>query len=639
MSSSTTPQSSSNNQTSSTPNHLNGNSSSQIKSEILNNSTNTSTTTNSSSQQQQQQPSKKIRYDSPTGNSPSPSNRSHNGGFTLPNPSLLMQQQSQQQQHSNPQSRPLVALLDGRDCSVEMPILKDIATVAFCDAQTTNEIHEKVLNEAQAALLYNTINLNREDLIKFKALKLIVKIGVNFDNIDIKAAGDLNIAVCNVAGYCVEEVADSTLSMILNLYRRTHWLSNNVQLKIKNQISHPIAPQTPEQTREVAHGCMRIRGQNLGLIGLGKIGTAVALRAKVFGFNILFFDPNIPEGIDKSLGITRCNTLNDLIQQSDCISLHASLNESSYHMLNEQTFKLLKPQGVFLVNTANASLIDEIQLANCLKSGLIKAAALDDFNESAFSSLNGVLRDVPNLIVTPHTAFYSEVSSREMREMAAQEVRRGLLHKIPTQLKNCVNKELLNQKVSNTLPSIQSRNATCSPSSNLNTTPQVNQNPMLNPLMSNPLSAASLLGNSQATQGNQNQLLAHLSYLKGAGNYDLSAALNGVPSSYLSFLTPFAAAAAAAAAAQSASPSPSPTLGQLSQNNPTGAQNPMSQLMNSSQVGNPSAAVLSALMDPLLASKQAQLLAASQQHQQQQQQNYQNDQLKSESNELASNQH
>ncbi|CAF0746010.1 unnamed protein product [Brachionus calyciflorus] len=520
-----------------------------------------------------------------------------------------------------------------------MPILKDIATVAFCDAQTTNEIHEKVLNEAQAALLYNTINLNREDLIKFKALKLIVKIGVNFDNIDIKAAGDLNIAVCNVAGYCVEEVADSTLSMILNLYRRTHWLSNNVQLKIKNQISHPIAPQTPEQTREVAHGCMRIRGQNLGLIGLGKIGTAVALRAKVFGFNILFFDPNIPEGIDKSLGITRCNTLNDLIQQSDCISLHASLNESSYHMLNEQTFKLLKPQGVFLVNTANASLIDEIQLANCLKSGLIKAAALDDFNESAFSSLNGVLRDVPNLIVTPHTAFYSEVSSREMREMAAQEVRRGLLHKIPTQLKNCVNKELLNQKVSNTLPSIQSRNATCSPSSNLNTTPQVNQNPMLNPLMSNPLSAASLLGNSQATQGNQNQLLAHLSYLKGAGNYDLSAALNGVPSSYLSFLTPFAAAAAAAAAAQSASPSPSPTLGQLSQNNPTGAQNPMSQLMNSSQVGNPSAAVLSALMDPLLASKQAQLLAASQQHQQQQQQNYQNDQLKSESNELASNQH
>ena len=142
------------------------------------------------------------------------------------------QQQQQQQQSVPPQQRPLVALLDGRDCSVEMPILKDIATVAFCDAQSTNEIHEKVLNEAQAALLYNTINLNKEDLLKFKALKLIVRIGFDFDNIDIKAAADLNIAVCNVAGYCVEECADTTLSMILNLFRRTHWLANGVQQKL-----------------------------------------------------------------------------------------------------------------------------------------------------------------------------------------------------------------------------------------------------------------------------------------------------------------------------------------------------------------------------------------------------------------------
>ena len=91
------------------------------------------------------------------------------------------------------QPRPLVALLDGRDCSVEMPILKEIATVAFCDAQSTSEIHEKVLNEAQAALLYSTIALSREDLLKFRALKLIVKIGVDLDNVDVKAAADLNI--------------------------------------------------------------------------------------------------------------------------------------------------------------------------------------------------------------------------------------------------------------------------------------------------------------------------------------------------------------------------------------------------------------------------------------------------------------
>lgn len=88
-------------------------------------------------------------------------------------------------------ARPLVALLDGRDCSVEMPILKDVATVAFCDAQSTQEIHEKVLNEAVGALMWHTINLTKEDLEKFKTLRIIVRIGSGVDNVDVKAAGEL----------------------------------------------------------------------------------------------------------------------------------------------------------------------------------------------------------------------------------------------------------------------------------------------------------------------------------------------------------------------------------------------------------------------------------------------------------------
>lgn len=88
-------------------------------------------------------------------------------------------------------NRPLVALLDGRDCSIEMPILKDVATVAFCDAQSTSEIHEKVLNEAVGALMWHTIILTKEDLEKFKTLRIIVRIGSGVDNIDVKAAGEL----------------------------------------------------------------------------------------------------------------------------------------------------------------------------------------------------------------------------------------------------------------------------------------------------------------------------------------------------------------------------------------------------------------------------------------------------------------
>lgn len=97
--------------------------------------------------------------------------------------------------------KPLIALLDGgRDCSIELPILKDVATVAFCDATSISEIHEKVLDEAVGALMWHTITLTREDLERFKSLKVIVRIGSGIDNVDIKAAAELGILVCNVPG-------------------------------------------------------------------------------------------------------------------------------------------------------------------------------------------------------------------------------------------------------------------------------------------------------------------------------------------------------------------------------------------------------------------------------------------------------
>jgi len=331
-------------------------------------------------------------------------------------------------------SRPLVALLDGRDCSVEMPILKDVATVAFCDAQSTSEIHEKVLNEAVGALMWHTIQLTKEDLEKFKALRIVVRIGSGVDNIDVKAAGEMGIAVCNVPGYGVEEVADSTLCLILNLYRRTYWLAN--QVKEGKKISGP------EQLKDAAFGCARIRGDTLGIVGLGRIGSAVALRAKAFGFNVIFYDPYLPDGIEKSLGLDRVYTLQDLLFKSDCVSLHCTLNEHNHHLINEYTIKQMRP-GAFLVNTARGGLVDEAALALALKDNRIRAAAIDVHeNEPCNVFLgNSPLKDVHNLIVTPHAAFYSEASTIELREMAASEVRRAIVGRIPDTLRNCVNKE------------------------------------------------------------------------------------------------------------------------------------------------------------------------------------------------------
>jgi len=330
------------------------------------------------------------------------------------------------------QARPLVALLDGRDCSIEMPILKDVATVAFCDAQSTSEIHEKVLNEAVGALMWHTIVLTKEDLEKFKALKVIVRIGSGVDNIDVKAAGELGIAVCNVPGYGVEEVADTTLCLILNLYRRTYWLANMVREGKKFT--------GPEQVREAAQGCARIRGDTLGIIGLGRIGSAVALRAKAFGFNVIFYDPYLPDGIEKSLGLNRLYTLTDLLFQSDCVSLHCTLNEHNHHLINEYAIKQMRP-GAFLVNTARGGLVDDDALAAALKQGRIRAAALDVHENEPFNAFQGHLKDAPNLICTPHAAFYSDISCQELREMAASEIRRAIVGRIPECLRNCVNKE------------------------------------------------------------------------------------------------------------------------------------------------------------------------------------------------------
>ncbi|XP_041985154.1 C-terminal-binding protein isoform X2 [Aricia agestis] len=326
------------------------------------------------------------------------------------------------------QSRPLVALLDGRDCTVEMPILKDVATVAFCDAQSTSEIHEKVLNEAVGALMWHTIILTKEDLEKFKALRIIVRIGSGVDNIDVKAAGELGIAVCNVPGYGVEEVADTTMCLILNLYRRTYWLANMVREGKKFT--------GPEQVREAAAGCARIRGDTLGIVGLGRIGSAVALRAKAFGFNVIFYDPYLPDGIEKSLGLTRVYTLQDLLFQSDCVSLHCSLNEHNHHLINEFTIKQMRP-GAFLVNTARGGLVDDEGLAAALKQGRIRAAALDVHENEPFN----VFQDAPNVLCTPHAAFYSDASAQELREMAASEIRRAIVGRIPDGLRNCVNKD------------------------------------------------------------------------------------------------------------------------------------------------------------------------------------------------------
>uniref|UniRef100_G3U6I1 C-terminal-binding protein 1 n=1 Tax=Loxodonta africana TaxID=9785 RepID=G3U6I1_LOXAF len=287
----------------------------------------------------------------------------------------------------------------------------------------------QVLNEAVGALMYHTITLTREDLEKFKALRIIVRIGSGFDNIDIKSAGDLGIAVCNVPAASVEETADSTLCHILNLYRRTTWLHQALR--------EGTRVQSVEQIREVASGAARIRGETLGIIGLGRVGQAVALRAKAFGFNVLFYDPYLSDGIERALGLQRVSTLQDLLFHSDCVTLHCGLNEHNHHLINDFTVKQMR-QGAFLVNTARGGLVDEKALAQALKEGRIRGAALDVHESEPFRWAEGSVRDLEG-----HHRWAEGQGPITDGPRGGWEIWRAITSRIPDSLKNCVNKDHL----------------------------------------------------------------------------------------------------------------------------------------------------------------------------------------------------
>ncbi|EFO83049.1 CRE-CTBP-1 protein [Caenorhabditis remanei] len=360
-------------------------------------------------------------------------------------------------------SRPLVALLDGRDCSVEMPILKDVATVAFCDAQSTQEIHEKVLNEAVAALMYHSIKLEKEDLEKFKVLKVVFRIGYGIDNIDVKAATELGIAVCHAPGDYVEDVADSTLSLILDLFRRTYWHAKSYTetRKVFSSNSLDFSTKTvqtigADQVRENAVGSKKVRGSVLGVLGCGRVGTAVGLRAKAFGLHVIFYDPFVRDGHDKALGferyklnfvvlnnygLFRVSSLDEFMSRSDCISLHCNLGDETRGIISADTLRQCKP-GIFIVNTSHAGLIIENDLAAALKSGHVKGAALDVHDSVRFdpNCLNPLI-GCPNIINTPHSAWMTESACKELRIQAAKEIRKAINGRCPQDLTHCINKE------------------------------------------------------------------------------------------------------------------------------------------------------------------------------------------------------
>eukprot|EP01062_Namystynia_karyoxenos_P074067 TRINITY_DN70895_c0_g1_i1.p1 TRINITY_DN70895_c0_g1~~TRINITY_DN70895_c0_g1_i1.p1 ORF type:complete len:415 (+),score=132.49 TRINITY_DN70895_c0_g1_i1:84-1247(+) len=348
---------------------------------------------------------------------------------------------------------PLVVVLDADEVTLEKELLAGVAEVRCLGAKSPADL-TPIVERADIIVVWHTIWLTPELLSRCRQARLVVRMGVGYDNVDIAAAAALGIPVCNVPNYGTEEVADTAMGFVLSLTRRLSPLAAAVRRGARIQGPDAIAAEAGEH-------CRRLRGQTLGVVGFGRIGTATALRAKAFGFNVVFYDPYVADGVDKAAGgVRRLETLAELMQQSDVISINANAiaagPQCNLRMINAEALRHVK-RGAYLVNTARGELVDDAALLDALEDGRLAAAALDVHWHEPFvrgaaeskagsssailgGTRGGRLIDEGRLVCTPHCAWYSVDSRKEMRALAAGTMRRCLLGE---PVRNCVNSRLL----------------------------------------------------------------------------------------------------------------------------------------------------------------------------------------------------
>jgi D-3-phosphoglycerate dehydrogenase/C-terminal binding protein len=312
----------------------------------------------------------------------------------------------------------------------ERRVLDNLASVSALNAAHEDELIGKV-EQCDALMLYHSIALTRRVIDRLTRCKVVVRCGVGYDNIDGAAARAKGIPVCNVPDYGTEEVADSAIGMALALARGISYLNSRLRAREGEWTFLQAAP------------LVRLRGQVFGIVGLGRIGTATAVRAKALGLNVQFYDPFKPDGYDKALGITRVYDFERLLAQSFILSLHCPLTPQTLNLMNRETIKQM-PRGSYLVNTARGGVVDGEAVAATIASGHLGGAALDVLPTEPPSPDDPLIRAWrdPNhpafhrVILNPHTAFYCEQGLMEMRVKGAETCRAALLGQM---LRNVVN--------------------------------------------------------------------------------------------------------------------------------------------------------------------------------------------------------
>ncbi len=305
-------------------------------------------------------------------------------------------------------NKTLVAItdLDHTDIEIEKEVLSefDIEPV-WLDCKTENDLIEKC--QGFKALINQYAPFTEKVFAGLPDLRMVVRFGVGVDNIDLKAATKHNIEICNVPDYGTSEVADHAMALIMTLSRKI--VSNYEDIKNGIWEYQRVMP------------IYRLSDQTLGVIGVGRIGTALAMRAKAFGFKIIVNDQAQKEAGNLQDFMEHVE-LDELLNRADVVSIHCPL-DGNRDLIDYQKLCLMK-KNAFLVNVSRGGIVNEDALYKALNEGLIAGAAADVFAKEPLLKDNPLL-SLNNFVATSHIAWYSEQSCVDLERKVAEEAARG----------------------------------------------------------------------------------------------------------------------------------------------------------------------------------------------------------------------
>jgi len=312
---------------------------------------------------------------------------------------------------------------DHPSVEIEKKILSEINSELTLETCKTEEDVIAVASDADG-IINQYAPFTRKVIKSLNRCKIIARYGVGVDNIDVEAATEQHIIVANVPDYCLDEVSTHALGLILASARKIIFLDRKVRERTWDfKITKPL---------------FRTQGKILGLFGLGRIARMVAQKALGFGFKVIAFDPYVSEANSKIEMVT----LKRLLSDSDFLSIHVPLTDETRHSFSENKLRTMK-KTAYLVNTSRGPIVDEKALYVALKEKWIAGAALDVM-ENEPPDWEDPLLKLDNVIITPHSSFYSEESYVELKTKVAESVRSVLQGELPRAM---VNPQVIKRKI------------------------------------------------------------------------------------------------------------------------------------------------------------------------------------------------